>query len=126
MRELPVPALPDLGQMITQGNTGDAPPDNALLTALLSQHKAPLCSVITQDNNTVMQQGHNGMDNAPITDDTIRKWAREGRSKRKIAEHLTGAMQTRLARIDRALAADTPPGAFRFLSDENEGGNHVD
>jgi hypothetical protein len=129
MRELPVPALPDLGQMITQGNTGDAPPDNALLTALLSQRNEPLQGIITQGNASVTQGARNVTGNATVTDDTIRKWAREGQSKRKIAERLTGTMQTRLARIDRALAADdTPPGAFRFLSGEreHEGGNHAD
>jgi hypothetical protein len=32
-------------------------------------------------------------------------------------------MQARLARIDRALAEDAPPGAFRFLG---EGEQHAD
>jgi hypothetical protein len=123
--ELPMPILPDPDSYITQDNTSVTPPDNALLTALLSQRNEPLQGVITQGNASVTQGARNVTGNATVTDDTIRKWAREGRSKRAIAQHLTGTMQARLARIDRALAEDAPPGAFRFLG-EGEGEQHAD
>jgi hypothetical protein len=128
MRELPVPALPDLNTMITHQPAADDLLSHLLVSGIGTSDTTQ-CQPDTESYRYTGIPPVSGTTSTPdtgITDDEIRRLIAAGQSKNQVAARIPGAKQERLRRIHQALAAaDTPPGAFRFLSDENEGGDHV-
>jgi hypothetical protein len=131
MRELPVPALPDLNTMIAHQPAADDLLSHLLVSGIGTSENHAITSITSDEvvsPVSTSEHHQNRVAPAGITSDEIRRRIASGQSRNQVAGLLKGSRKERLEKIRQALAGgddDTPPGAFRFLSDENEGGNHV-